>query len=37
MADYMRTNDYTLPQFARAMDENYFAKGLGIDAAGFVF
>jgi len=71
MADYMRTNDYTLPQFAKAMDafvaaggdraiveavfgvkpeylnasfdemqkrhgtiENYFANGLGIDAAG---
>jgi protein-tyrosine phosphatase len=71
MADYMRTNDYTLPQFQHAIDafvagggdrsiamavlgvkqeyleasfdemskqygsiENYFAKGLGIDAAG---
>jgi len=71
MADYMRTNEYTLPQFAKAMDafvaaggdraiveavfgvkpeyldasfdemqkrygtiENYFDKGLGIDAAG---
>lgn len=71
MADYMRTNDYTLPQFKREIDgfaaaggdrsialaifgvkpeyleasfdemnkqygsvENYFAKGLGIDAAG---
>jgi len=71
MADYMRTNEYTLPQFASAIDgfvaaggeraipeavfgvkpeyleasfdemqkrygtiENYFAKGLGIDASG---
>jgi protein-tyrosine phosphatase len=71
MADYMRTNDYTLPQFKKMIDEfaaaggdrdiaiaifgvkpeyleasfdemhkrygtieNYFSKGLGIDAAG---
>ena len=41
IADFMRTNEYTLSQFRSKIDEfaaaggeRYFSEGLGIDSAG---